>query len=134
VPEKTPSSSLVKVPRVIAMMWSPLMSSQGPSLRCLAPETAKGAADTASVRAAEAQRRTSEAEEFGAALAPAAARRPVCPAGEILPPQRLAAAPAGSSAYRDMQGLGPGTPKEPTAWLMPRTPHRSPGKRRISAL
>ena len=51
-------------------MWSPLMSSQGPSLRCLAPETAKGAADTASARAAEAQRRTSEAGEFGAVLAP----------------------------------------------------------------
>jgi hypothetical protein len=51
-------------------MWSPLKSSQGLSLRCLATETAKGAADTASVRAAEAQRRTSEAGEFGAALTP----------------------------------------------------------------
>ena len=34
----------------------------------------------------------------------AAARRPVCPAGEILSPQRLTAALAGSSACRDMQG------------------------------
>jgi hypothetical protein len=52
------------------MMWSPFKTSPGPSLRCLAPETAKGGADTASLRAAEAQRRTSEAGEFGAALAP----------------------------------------------------------------
>jgi hypothetical protein len=51
-------------------MWSPLKSSQGPSLRCHAPETAKGAADTASLHAAAAQRRTSEAGEFGAVLAP----------------------------------------------------------------
>jgi hypothetical protein len=44
--------------------------------------------------AAGAQRRTREARKFGSA---AAARRPaLLPAGEILPTDRLAAAPAGS--------------------------------------
>ena len=73
----------------------------GPSLRCLAGRDRKGAAVTASPRAAAAQRRTLKAEEFDSA---AAARRPARPAGEILAPQRLAAATAGSSAWRDMQG------------------------------
>ena len=48
----------------------------------------------------------SVAEDLGGAriCSAAAARRPACPAGEILGPQRLAAAPAGSSVQRDMQG------------------------------
>jgi hypothetical protein len=68
--------------------------SQGPSLRCLGAGDRKGAADTASPPSGR-----SAAEDLGGSRisSAAAARRPACPAGEILVPQRLAAVPAGSS-------------------------------------
>jgi hypothetical protein len=63
------------------------------------PETTKGRPRHREPRgAAEAQRRTSGGARICSA---AAARRPACPAGEILVPQRLAAAPPGSSGHRD---------------------------------
>jgi hypothetical protein len=66
-----------------------------------APETAKA---PPTPRALASGRST--AEDLGGAriCSAAAARRPACPAGEILVLQRLAAAPAGSSDHRDMQG------------------------------
>ena len=75
--------------------------SQGPSLRCLGAGDRKGAADTASPPSGR-----SAAEDLGGSRiwSAAAARRPACPAGEILVPQRLAAVTAGSSDHRDMQG------------------------------
>jgi hypothetical protein len=73
-----------------------------------APETA-GAADTASTASGR-----SRAEDLGGAriCSAAAARRLACPAGEILGPQRLTAAPAGSSDRRDMQGQACRSPGE----------------------
>ena len=68
--------------------------------------------------AAGAQRRTSKAREFGAQR-PRGGRLTGSgfawpgrnlPAGEILSPQRLAAATAGSSGHRDMQGRACRTP------------------------
>jgi len=68
--------------------------------------------------AAGAQRRTSKAREFGAQR-PRGGRltgsgfawpERNLPAGEILSPQRLAAATAGSSGHRDMQGRACRTP------------------------
>ena len=75
--------------------------SQGPSLRCLGAGDREGAAHTASPASGR-----SRAEDLGGAriCSAAAARRPACPAGEILAPQRLGAATAGSSDHRDMQG------------------------------
>src|SRR5271154_5942246 len=69
VPVRTPSSSWVKVPRVIAMSGFPFGCSPGPSRRCLAPGDRKGTAVTASQRAAGAQRRTGEAGKFESAAA-----------------------------------------------------------------
>ncbi len=58
----------------------------------------------------ERQRRTGEAGKFDSA---AAARRPaLVPAGEIFPADRLAAAPAGSRALRDMPGTGLRKPRQ----------------------
>ena len=62
----------------------------------------------------ERQRRTGEAGKFGSA---AAARRPaLLPAGEIFPADRLAAAPAGSRALRDMPGTGLRKRRQGTGW------------------
>jgi hypothetical protein len=62
----------------------------------------------------ECQRRTGEAGKFESA---AAARRPaLSPAGEIFPVDRLAAAPAGSRALRDMPGMGLRKRRQATGW------------------
>src|SRR5580658_960968 len=94
VPVRTPSSSWVKVPRVIAMRGFLSVVRRDRPGDVSGSETAT--APPSPRAAAGAQRRTGEAGKFESA---AAARRPaLLPAGEIFPADRLAPAPAGSRA------------------------------------
>src|SRR5487761_1813642 len=114
VPVRTPSSSWVKVPRVIAIRGFLSVVRRDRPGDVSGSETATAPPSPRASERPECQRRTGEAGKFDSA---AAARRPaLLPAGEILPTDRLAAAPAGSRALRDMPKTGLRKRRQGTGW------------------
>src|ERR1700737_5088482 len=96
VPEKTPSSSLVKVPSVIAITCFLGLSRGDRPLRCLVRGDRIGRRYHPELLASA--RSTAEDPGGGKICSAAAARRPACRAGEIFPATGLGPAPAGSSS------------------------------------